>query len=81
MCSFTAEVDGRTIQGVVKETEEAKTDYKEAIRSGHTAFLVEEKLPDVFKVGEMNVFHLKNNIKFCRPKWEILRQDRELKFV
>ena len=61
MCSFTAEVDGRTIQGVVKETEEAQTDYDEAIRSGHTAFLVEEKLPDVFKVGEMNVVYLNSN--------------------
>jgi len=54
-------VDGRTIQGVVKETEEAKTDYDEAIRSGHTAFLVEEKLPDVFKVGNMNVVYLNSN--------------------
>jgi len=54
VCSFTAEVEGRIIQGVVKETEKANTDYKEAIRSGHTAFFVEEKLPDVFKVGNVN---------------------------
>ncbi len=47
-------MDGRIIQGVVKETEKANTDYKEAIRSGHTAFFVEEKLPDVFKVGNVN---------------------------
>lgn len=50
VCRFTAEVDGRLIEGVVKETEEAKADYEEATRTGHTAFLVEEKLPDVFKV-------------------------------
>lgn len=49
VCQFTAEVDGRIIQGVAKETEEAKTDYEHAIQSGHSAFLVEEKLPDVFK--------------------------------
>ena len=49
VCKFTAEVDGRLIEGVVKETEEAKADYEDAIRTGHTAFLVEEKLPDVFK--------------------------------
>jgi hypothetical protein len=48
---FTAEVDGRVVEGVVKETEQAKTDYDEAIKSGHSAFLVEEKLPDVFKVN------------------------------
>ena len=50
MCKFTAEVDGRNIEGIVKETEEARTDYEHAIQSGHSAFLVEEKLPDVFKV-------------------------------
>ena len=50
MCKFTAEVDGRLIEGVVKETEEARVDYEQAIQSGHSAFLVEEKLPDVFKV-------------------------------
>jgi hypothetical protein len=50
VCKFTAEVDGRNIEGIVKETEEARTDYEHAIQSGHSAFLVEEKLPDVFKV-------------------------------
>jgi hypothetical protein len=50
VCKFTAEIDGRSIEGVVKETKEAQTDYEEAIQSGHSAFLVEEKLPDVFKV-------------------------------
>nr|CAH0110060.1 unnamed protein product [Daphnia galeata] len=50
VCKFTAEVDGRVIEGVVKEKAEAKTDYDEALKSGHSAFLVEEKLPDVFKV-------------------------------
>ena len=50
VCRFTAEVDGRFIEGVVKETKQAEQDYKEGIESGHTAFLVEEKLPDVFKV-------------------------------
>lgn len=48
---FTAEVDGRVIQGVVKETEEARHDYQTALQSGQSAFLLEEKLPDVFKVN------------------------------
>ena len=38
------------IEGHVKETELAEKEYTEAIESGHSAFLVEEKLPDVFKV-------------------------------
>ncbi|KAI9555319.1 hypothetical protein GHT06_017833 [Daphnia sinensis] len=49
ICEFTAEIDGRKIKGVAKETEAAQHDYKNAIQSGHSAFLVEEKLPDVFK--------------------------------
>ena len=50
MRKFTAEVDGRYIEGIVLETEEARTNYEYAIQNGHSAFLVEEKLPDVFKV-------------------------------
>ncbi|XP_057373545.1 von Willebrand factor A domain-containing protein 5A-like [Daphnia carinata] len=55
ICKFTAEVDGRVIEGVVKETKEAQEDYDEAIQSGHSAFLVEEKLPDVFKAKVGNL--------------------------
>ncbi|XP_046436816.1 von Willebrand factor A domain-containing protein 5A-like [Daphnia pulex] len=55
VCKFTAEVDGRSIEGVVKKTEEAQTDYEQAIQSGHSAFLVEEKLPDVFKAKVGNL--------------------------
>ncbi|XP_046436817.1 von Willebrand factor A domain-containing protein 5A-like [Daphnia pulex] len=55
VCHFTAEVDGRSIEGVVKETEEARNDYDQAIQSGHSAFLVEEKLPDVFKAKVGNL--------------------------
>lgn len=55
ICKFTAEVDGRVIEGVVKETKEAREDYDKAIQSGHSAFLVEEKLPDVFKAKVGNL--------------------------
>ena len=58
VCKFTAEVDGRVIEGVVKEKAEAKTDYDEALKSGHSAFLVEEKLPDVFKVDNCHVEYI-----------------------
>ena len=56
VCRFTAEVDGRVIEGVVKETKQARADYQEAITTGHSAFLVEEKLPDVFKVFQKCCF-------------------------
>lgn len=51
MRRFRATVEDREIEGVVKETEQAQADYDDAIRTGHTAFLVEEKLDDVFKVS------------------------------
>ena len=47
---FMAEMDGRIIKGVVKETKQAKEDYEDAIATGYSAFLLEEKLADVFKV-------------------------------
>ena len=55
MCKFTAEVDGRIIEGVVKETKEAKDDYRKAMKTGRSAFLVEETLPDVFKVAYITI--------------------------
>jgi hypothetical protein len=42
----------------VKEKAEAKTDYDKALKSGHSAFLVEEKLPDVFKVDNCHVEYI-----------------------
>ena len=50
MCKFIAEIDGRTIEGIVKETKKAEADYQDAIRTGHSAALLQEDLPDVFKV-------------------------------
>jgi len=47
---FMAEMDGRIIKGVVKETKQAKEDYEDAIATGYSAFLLDEKLTDVFKV-------------------------------
>lgn len=49
VCSFIAVVDDRVIHGVVKRTDEAEKEYDDAMRMGQSAFLVEEKLPDVFK--------------------------------
>ena len=43
------------IEGVVKETVEAQEDYDEAIRSGRSAFMMEETLPDVFKAKVGNL--------------------------
>lgn len=58
VCEFSAEIEGRHIVGIVKKAEEAQRDYDEAIHSGHSALLLEEKLPDVFKVSHSFRFRL-----------------------
>ncbi|TRY77470.1 hypothetical protein TCAL_10676 [Tigriopus californicus] len=53
---FEAKVDGRTITTHVKEKDQARQDYQEAIANQQTAFLLEETKPDVFQI---KVGHLK----------------------
>ena len=56
--SFEAEVDDRKILTKVKEKEEARNDYDEAIRDRKTAVLLEETQPDIFRI---KLGHLKPN--------------------
>ncbi|CAG8681413.1 12098_t:CDS:2, partial [Ambispora gerdemannii] len=50
VCAFEAELDdGRIIKGIVKESTKAAKEYKEAVSRGYGAYLLEEKLPDVFQ--------------------------------
>ena len=51
VCSFEAVIDGKAIAGVVKENEEAKEIYDDAIASGKGAYLLESIAPDVFQVS------------------------------
>ena len=45
---LTAVIDGRKIKAQVKEKEEARADYDDALASGRSAALAEEKSGDVF---------------------------------
>ena len=56
MYYFSASFENREILGIVKEIEEAKKNYEEALESKQSAFLLEEKLPDVFKVVHFSFF-------------------------
>ena len=56
--SFEAEVDDRKIVTKVKEKQEARNDYDEAIRDRKTAVLLEESQPDIFRI---KLGHLKPN--------------------
>ena len=54
--NFTAELEGKTIMTNIKEKEEAREEYRSAVRNRQTAFLLEETKPDIFeiKVGHLS---------------------------
>ena len=43
VCGFEAFINGKHIIGSVKEKEQARKEYKEAISKGHGAYLMEEQ--------------------------------------
>ena len=43
VCGFEAFINGKHIVGKVKEKEQARKEYKEAISKGHGAYLMEEE--------------------------------------
>ena len=53
--AFEANIDGHEIQAVVKEKQQAKNDYNQAMQMGHSAILLEETAPDIFsmKLGQL----------------------------
>ncbi len=60
MISFKAKIDGREIITKVKEKQEAKMEYDDAVNRGQTAVLLEEQKQDLF---QMKVGQLKSNSK------------------
>ena len=56
--SFAAKVDDRKISTQIKEKEQARKDYDEAVQNRKTAVLLEETQPDIFQI---KVGHLKPN--------------------
>ena len=55
VCGFEAFINGKHIVGEVKEKEQAHREYKEAIKQGHGAYLMDEEKPDVFTVSVGNL--------------------------
>jgi poly [ADP-ribose] polymerase 2/3/4 len=57
VCGFEAFINGKHVVGRVKEKEQARREYKEAIAQGHGAYLMEEseETPDVFSVAVGNL--------------------------
>ncbi|XP_031548614.1 protein mono-ADP-ribosyltransferase PARP4-like isoform X2 [Actinia tenebrosa] len=55
VCGFEAFINGKHIIGEVKEKEQARKEYREAISQGHGAYLMDEETPDVFTVSVGNL--------------------------
>ncbi|KAJ3094505.1 hypothetical protein HDU97_007981 [Phlyctochytrium planicorne] len=53
--AFECVLDDRRIVGTVKEKEEARKEYTEAVEQGKTAGLFEQQAPDVFQVSLGNI--------------------------
>ncbi|CAF1222119.1 unnamed protein product, partial [Didymodactylos carnosus] len=55
VCGFEAHINNKIIIGVVKEKEQAKKEYREAIQQGHGAYLMDQEQPEVFSVSVGNL--------------------------
>ncbi|KAH8828763.1 hypothetical protein DL96DRAFT_1462502, partial [Flagelloscypha sp. PMI_526] len=56
ICGFKMiRADGTEVEGVVKEKEEAKKEYQEAVKQGYTAALGAEDTKDVFSISVGNI--------------------------
>ncbi|KAM7380147.1 hypothetical protein PAMP_003460 [Pampus punctatissimus] len=55
VCGFEAFINGKHVVGQVKEKEEARKEYKQAIEKGHGAYLMDQDAPDVFTISVGNL--------------------------
>ncbi|GAA6094683.1 protein mono-ADP-ribosyltransferase PARP4 isoform X8 [Tachysurus ichikawai] len=55
VCGFEAFINGKHVIGKVKEKEQARTEYKQAIEKGHGAYLMDQDAPDVFTISVGNL--------------------------
>ncbi|XP_076120229.1 protein mono-ADP-ribosyltransferase PARP4-like isoform X2 [Alosa pseudoharengus] len=55
VCGFEAFINGKHVIGEVKEKEQARKEYKQAIEKGHGAYLMDQEAPDVFTISVGNL--------------------------
>ncbi|KAL1268028.1 hypothetical protein QQF64_033391 [Cirrhinus molitorella] len=55
VCGFEAFINGKHIIGKVKEKEQARKEYKQAVEKGHGAYLMDQDAPDVFTISVGNL--------------------------
>jgi len=79
--SFSAFIDGKEIKGTIKEKEEARNQYDNALASGHGAYLLEQDMDETFvcNVGSLPPGK-EATIKICYVT-ELSMVSEELEFV
>uniref|UniRef100_A0A8B9LMC2 Poly [ADP-ribose] polymerase n=1 Tax=Astyanax mexicanus TaxID=7994 RepID=A0A8B9LMC2_ASTMX len=55
VCGFEAFINGKHVIGKVKEKEQARKEYRQAIEKGHGAYLMDQDAPDVFTISVGNL--------------------------
>ncbi|KAJ8013107.1 hypothetical protein DPEC_G00049850 [Dallia pectoralis] len=55
VCGFEAFINGKHVVGQVKEKQQARKEYKQAIEKGHGAYLMDQDAPDVFTISVGNL--------------------------
>uniref|UniRef100_A0A8C1YSL6 Poly [ADP-ribose] polymerase n=1 Tax=Cyprinus carpio TaxID=7962 RepID=A0A8C1YSL6_CYPCA len=55
VCGFEAFINGKHVIGKVKEKEQARKEYKQAIEKGRGAYLMDQDAPDVFTISVGNL--------------------------
>ncbi|KAK9969170.1 hypothetical protein ABG768_027367 [Culter alburnus] len=55
VCGFEAFINGKHVIGKVKEKEQARKEYKQAIEKGHGAYLMDQDAPDIFTISVGNL--------------------------
>ncbi|MBN3308226.1 PARP4 polymerase, partial [Amia calva] len=55
VCGFEAFINGKHLVGEVKEKEQARREYRQAIEKGHGAYLMDQDAPDVFTISVGNL--------------------------
>ncbi|XP_066543100.1 protein mono-ADP-ribosyltransferase PARP4 isoform X2 [Hoplias malabaricus] len=55
VCGFEAFINGKHVIGKVKEKEQARREYRQAVEKGHGAYLMDQDAPDVFTISVGNL--------------------------
>jgi len=55
ICEFEAQIGENKVVGIVKSKKEARKEYKEAVKKGDGAYLLEQDRPDIFRTKIGNI--------------------------